>query len=73
MHLKDLKKGVQGNMSGGTSPEHDVPLGTGQLDILAILIAAKKAGIEHYYIEDESSNIAIQVPQTIAYLKNLKK
>ncbi len=73
MHLKDLKKGVQGNMSGGTSPEHDVPLGTGQLDIPAILIAAKKAGVEHYYIEDESSNIATQVPQTIAYLKNLKK
>lgn len=73
MHLKDLKKGVQGNMSGGTSPEHDVPLGTGQLDIPAILIAARKAGVEHYYIEDESSNIATQVPQTIAYLKNLRK
>ena len=73
MHLKDLKKGVQGNMSGGTSPEHDVPLGTGQLDIPAILKAAKKAGVEHYYIEDESSSIATQVPQTIAYLKNLKK
>lgn len=73
MHLKDLKKGVQGNMSGGTSPENDVPLGTGQLDIPSILIAAKKAGVEHYYIEDESSNIATQVPQTIAYLKNLKK
>lgn len=73
MHLKDLKKGVEGNMSGGTSPENDVPLGTGQLDIPAILIAAKKAGVEHYYIEDESSNIATQVPQTIAYLKKLKK
>ena len=73
MHLKDLKKGVAGNMSGGTSPENDVALGTGQLDIPAILIAARKAGVEHYYIEDESSNIAIQVPQTIAYLKNLKK
>jgi sugar phosphate isomerase/epimerase len=73
MHLKDLKKGVQGNMSGGTSPENDVPLGTGQLDIPAILIAARKAGVEHYYIEDESSNIATQVPQTLAYLKNLRK
>ncbi len=73
MHIKDLKKGVQGNMSGGTSPENDVALGTGQLDIPAILIAAKKAGVKHYYIEDESSSIATQVPQTIAYLKNLKK
>ena len=72
MHLKDLKKGVAGNMSGGTSPEHDVPLGTGQLDIPAILKAAKKAGVRHYYIEDESSKVLEQVPQTMAYLKSLK-
>jgi len=73
MHLKDLKKGVKGDLSGGTSPENDVPLGTGQLNIPAILIAAQKAGVQHYYIEDESSNIATQVPQTLAYLKDLKK
>jgi sugar phosphate isomerase/epimerase len=72
MHLKDLKKGVEGNMSGGTSPEHDVPLGTGQLDIPAILKAAKKAGVRHYYIEDESSRVEVQVPQSMAYLKGLK-
>jgi sugar phosphate isomerase/epimerase len=72
MHLKDLQKGVAGNMSGGTSPEHDVPLGTGQLDIPAILKAAKKAGVQHYYIEDESSRVDVQVPQTMAYLKSLK-
>ncbi|PLK44847.1 sugar phosphate isomerase/epimerase [Emticicia sp. TH156] len=73
MHLKDLKKGVVGNLSGGTSPENDVALGTGQIDIPAVLNAARKAGVEHYYIEDESANIATQVPQTITYLKNLKK
>jgi sugar phosphate isomerase/epimerase len=72
MHLKDLKKGVAGNMSGGTSPEHDVALGTGQLDIPAILKAARKAGVRHYYIEDESSQVEVQVPQTMAYLKGLK-
>ena len=72
MHLKDLRKGVEGNMSGGTSPENDVPLGTGQLNIPAILKAAKKAGVQHYYIEDESSRIEEQVPQTMAYLKSLK-
>ena len=74
MHLKDLKKGVAtGNLSGGTPQDNDVALGTGQLNIKEILIAAKKAGIKHYYIEDESSNIATQVPQSIAYLKSLKK
>lgn len=71
LHLKDLRKGVIGNFSGGTAVENDVALGTGQLDIPTILKAAQKAGIRHYYIEDESPSYAKQVPQTIAYLKNL--
>ncbi len=72
LHLKDLRKGVEGNLSGGTAVENDVPLGTGQLDIPSILKAAKKAGIKHYYIEDESPIYYKQAPQTIAYLRNLK-
>ncbi len=72
MHLKDLKKGVKGNLSGGTPVENDVALGTGQLNLPAIMKAAKKSSaIEHYYIEDESPNVNKQVPQTIAYLKKL--
>jgi sugar phosphate isomerase/epimerase len=73
LHLKDLKKGVKGNMSGTTSKENDVVLGTGQIDIPSVLKAAKKAKIKHYYIEDESNNVLEQVPQSIAYLKSLRK
>jgi sugar phosphate isomerase/epimerase len=73
LHLKDLKRGVKGDLSGKTAVENDVALGTGQLDLPAILKAAKKAGVKHYYIEDESPSIATQVPQTIAYLKSLTK
>ncbi len=73
MHLKDLRKGITGNLSGGTPIENDVALGTGQLDIPAILKAAKKADIKHYYIEDESPSYYKQVPQTIRYLKELKE
>jgi sugar phosphate isomerase/epimerase len=73
LHLKDLRKGVTGNLSGGTAVENDVALGTGQLNLPAILKAAKKAKIQHYYIEDESPDYAKQVPQTIAYLKGLKE
>jgi sugar phosphate isomerase/epimerase len=72
MHLKDLRKGVVGNLSGGTPVENDVALGTGQINLPAVLKAAQKAGVQHYYIEDESPSIATQVPQSIAYLKNLK-
>lgn len=73
MHLKDLRKGVVGNLSGGTPVENDVALGTGQLNIPAILKAAQKSGIQHFYIEDESPSYATQVPQTMAYLKGLKQ
>nr|WP_245942188.1 TIM barrel protein [Algoriphagus chordae] len=73
MHLKDLRKGVKGNLSGGTPKENDVILGRGQLDIPAIIKAAKKAGVEHFYIEDESPIYYQQVPKSIEYLHSLKK
>jgi sugar phosphate isomerase/epimerase len=71
MHLKDMRKGIKKDLTGLTSPENDVPLGTGELDIPAILRQAKKVGIAHYFIEDESSHVNTQVPQSIAYLKTL--
>ena len=72
MHVKDLRKGIAGNFSGQTSPENDVALGMGQLNLPAIIKAAKKAKIQHYYIEDESSSHAAQVPQSIRYLEQLR-
>ncbi|MGF1637932.1 MAG: sugar phosphate isomerase/epimerase family protein [Cyclobacteriaceae bacterium] len=71
MHLKDLKEGVVGDFTGGTPRENDVRLGTGQIDIPAVLKAAKKTNIEHYYIEDESDDVHIRVPESIKYLKSL--
>jgi sugar phosphate isomerase/epimerase len=71
MHLKDLKKSIKGDFSGGTPQDNDVSLGTGQIDIPGILTAAQKSGIKHYYIEDESNNVLTQVPSSLAYLKSL--
>jgi sugar phosphate isomerase/epimerase len=71
MHLKDLKKGVPSNHTGKTPVENDVALGTGQLDLPRILRAARKAGVAHYYIEDESPSIATQVPASLRYLAGL--
>ncbi|MGA0558992.1 sugar phosphate isomerase/epimerase family protein [Larkinella sp. VNQ87] len=71
MHLKDLKKGVKGDLTGGTPQENDVILGTGQIDMPMVLKTAKKVGIKHYFIEDESNIWSQQVPKSIAYLKNL--
>lgn len=71
MHLKDLRKGTPKDLSGGTSTDNDVTIGTGELDIPAILKAAKKAGVKHYFIEDESSAVSKQIPESIKYLKSL--
>lgn len=73
LHLKDLRKGVKKDLTGGTSQENDVALGTGEIDIPGIIRESKKIGIKHFFIEDESSRVNIQVPQSIAYLKSLKE
>jgi len=73
MHLKDLKKGVAtGSLSGGTDVSNNVVLGTGQVDWPAVLAASKKAGIKHYFIEDESPIAAEQIPQSLKFLEQVK-
>lgn len=71
MHLKDIRKGVANDLTGGTDTKNDVALGTGQINIPEVIKAAKAVGIKHYFIEDESPNHAEQIPVTIAYLKSL--
>lgn len=71
MHIKDLKIGTPKNLTGGTDTDNDVAVGTGELDIPEIMKAAKEVGVEYYFIEDESSRVTQQVPQSIAYLRSL--
>lgn len=71
MHLKDRKTGTPGNLTGEADVETNVVLGTGDVGIAAIMKAAKKAGVQHYFIEDESSRSVEQVPLSLAYLKTL--
>ena len=71
MHLKDLRKGAPKNLTGSTGPENDVPLGQGEEDIPAILKEARAIGIKHFFIEDESVDPTMPVPQSIKYLRSL--
>ncbi len=73
LHLKDLKKGatVTAGQPTGT-PDIDVPVGTGQVDMLAVLRAAKAAGPMLYYIEDESADPLNNIPKSLAYLESVK-
>ena len=72
MHLKDRKPGTPGNQNGQADVESNVVLGSGDVGIAAIMKASKKAGVEKFFIEDESSRSLEQVPQSLTYLKSLK-
>ncbi|CCG99419.1 Xylose isomerase domain protein TIM barrel [Fibrella aestuarina BUZ 2] len=72
MHVKDLKKGIKGDLTGGTPPENDVVVGAGQADFVGILKEANRIGIKHFFIEDESNKEFEQMPASIAYLKSLR-
>ena len=72
-HLKDMRKGTKtGALTGGTDVTNDVALGTGLIDMPAVLRAAKKAGIKWYFIEDESPSSEQQIPQSLNYLQQVR-
>lgn len=73
LHLKDLKKGVEVKVGTATAPaDVDVPVGSGQIDMPAVLRAAKQARVKLYYIEDESLDPWTNIPQSIDYLKKFR-
>jgi len=72
MHLKDMKKGTAiGLLTGHSEVTNDAALGAGQMDIPAILKAAKKAGVKWYFIEDESPWSEKQIPMSLHYLETV--
>lgn len=72
MHVKDLRKGVAtGSLRGWTEETNDVPIGSGQLDMPAIMRAAQEVGVKHFFIEDESPVPFQQIPQSLRYLESL--
>jgi sugar phosphate isomerase/epimerase len=73
LHLKDMEQGTEKDMTGLTDPETNVVLGTGEIDIEEIIRAAREVGIKHYFIEDESSRVLEQIPESIEYLRSLRK
>lgn len=73
LHVKDMKKGL--DLPPGTSgapDETNVPVGTGQIDWVAVFRASEKSGTLAYFIEDESPDPLAQIPQSLRYLAGLK-
>jgi sugar phosphate isomerase/epimerase len=73
-HLKDMAKDMSKDSSFEDLGAEDakVVLGTGRIDIDAIVKAGPAAGVEIHYIEDESSDPVGNIPKSIAYYEGLK-
>ena len=72
MHLKDRKPGTPDSQTGHSDIESNVTLGQGDVGIAAIMKQAKKSGVKHFFIEDESSRSLEQVPASLVFLEGLK-
>lgn len=72
MHLKDRKPGTPDSNTGHADVESNVTLGQGDVGIAAIMKQARKSGVKHFFIEDESSRAMQQVPASVSYLEGLK-
>lgn len=73
LHVKDMLKGLAtGVHTGGTPPTAKVTVGQGQIDYPAVLRAAQKAGVQHYFIEDETPTPLQCIPDSFKYLRGLK-
>jgi sugar phosphate isomerase/epimerase len=54
IHIKDRKPGFVPSQTLDGSAEHFTEVGTGTIDWKAVLAAAQKAGVEHYFVEQDS-------------------
>ncbi len=71
LHLKDRLPGTPDTTTGHSDVETNVVLGQGDVGIAGVVAEAKRQGIRWFFIEDESSRVVQQVPQSIEYLQNL--
>jgi sugar phosphate isomerase/epimerase len=70
LHLKDLRKGVKtGDLSGQAPGSDSVAIGDGIVPWKDILDVAREQQFEDYFIEDESSDAARQIPRSLHYLR----
>ncbi|EKB49436.1 sugar phosphate isomerase/epimerase family protein [Cecembia lonarensis] len=71
LHLKDRAHGTPGSSDGRGDVETNVVLGTGDVDIRGLIKQAMKVGTEYLIIEDESSRSVQQIPQSVAFIKQV--
>lgn len=73
IHLKDRLPGTENSGNGRADDESNVVLGQGDVGIAELMKEAKRLGIQHYFIEDESSRSEEQIPKSLEFLKSLEQ
>jgi hypothetical protein len=64
MHVKDLKKGVKGDLTGNAPDEWSVPVGQGQVDWPALLASARAESLLH-----RNESLGHRSNQSLRYLE----
>jgi sugar phosphate isomerase/epimerase len=73
IHIKDIRKGEARTFDpGSVAEEASVPLGTGEVVWPSVLKAARKHGVQHYYLEEEHPNAVAQIQQSLRYLERIR-
>jgi sugar phosphate isomerase/epimerase len=72
MHLKDMRKGEKGNLTGNAPDDWSVALGAGQIDFPAVLGEARKIGVKWYFVEEESPSPLENIPAGLRYLERIR-
>jgi len=70
VHLKDRRPGTPSSVKGPALKPANVPLGLGDIGVGQFLQEARRAGVRHLFIEDESLQPMEQIPQSIAFLRD---
>jgi sugar phosphate isomerase/epimerase len=72
LHLKDMRKCVTGDLTGHAPVENSVVVGDGVVPWKQVLDEAHEQHVEDYFIEDESTKAAGQIPLSLSFLRKMK-
>ncbi len=72
LHLKDMKPGTERNLTGRAPDESSVALGSGVIDVKAVLRAARRSRAKWFIIEEESPEPLVNVPAGLRFLEQVK-
>ena len=64
--------GTVSNDTGSADEETNVVLGKGDVNIKDIMSAAKSSAVKHYFIEDESTRVMVQLPLSLQFIQSLR-